>query len=260
MCKLSVSHVSISDHDPIVLDLLSASFSRKQFRFKFENTWLEEPSFQKEVADFLLQLPAINILPKLISVSSFMARWGRNFFHKFRDKIKKHKEVISSLVDRTDVVGLRLYFDERNKLNELLLHEEVYWKQRAKIFWLAEEDENTKFFHANALARRKTNRIAYLMTDSGLRVEDHDAMCIVVKEYFSSVFFGDPIINTVSQVDVDRCVTADQNRSLVADISFEEFSLAIKQMHPDKASGPDGLNPAFFQQFWSILGKEVFTC
>lgn len=31
-------------------------------------------------------------------------------------------------------------------------------------------------------------------------------------------------------------------------------------MHPDKALGPDGLNPAFFQQFWAILGKEVFHC
>lgn len=31
-------------------------------------------------------------------------------------------------------------------------------------------------------------------------------------------------------------------------------------MHPDKASGPDGLNPAFFQQFWAMLGKEVFNC
>lgn len=47
---------------------------------------------------------------------------------------------------------------------------------------------------------------------------------------------------------------------LVADLSFEEFSTAIKQMHPDKASGPDGLNPAFFQNFWSILGREVYEC
>lgn len=29
-------------------------------------------------------------------------------------------------------------------------------------------------------------------------------------------------------------------------------------MHPDKASGPDGLNPAFFQQCWSGLGRDVF--
>ena len=29
-------------------------------------------------------------------------------------------------------------------------------------------------------------------------------------------------------------------------------------MHPDKTSGPDGFNPAFFQHFWELLGKEVF--
>lgn len=31
-------------------------------------------------------------------------------------------------------------------------------------------------------------------------------------------------------------------------------------MHPDKASGPDGLNPAFFLHFWGLLGEEVFNC
>lgn len=35
--------------------------------------------------------------------------------------------------------------------------------------------------------------------------------------------------------------------------------MAVKQMHPDKASGPDGLNPAFFQQFWTRLGRDVFN-
>lgn len=29
-------------------------------------------------------------------------------------------------------------------------------------------------------------------------------------------------------------------------------------MHPDKSSGPDGFNPAFYQRFWSLIGDEVF--
>lgn len=37
---------------------------------------------------------------------------------------------------------------------------------------------------------------------------------------------------------------------------FNEFSTATKQMYPDKAYGPDGLNPALFQQFWLIIGHE----
>ena len=28
-------------------------------------------------------------------------------------------------------------------------------------------------------------------------------------------------------------------------------------MHPDKSPGPDGMNPAFFQNFWSIVGGDV---
>lgn len=42
------------------------------------------------------------------------------------------------------------------------------------------------------------------------------------------------------------------------DFSFKEFSAAVKQMHPDKSAGPDGLNPAFYQKFWTLFGKEVF--
>lgn len=30
-------------------------------------------------------------------------------------------------------------------------------------------------------------------------------------------------------------------------------------MRPDKAGGPDRLNPAFFQSFWKVMGQEVFT-
>lgn len=128
LCTLTVHHTSVSDHDPILMQLVDTTISRKQFRFRFENTWLKEPGFKQEVSVFWRSLPAAHILPKLLSVSAFMAKWGRAFFHKFRDKVKHQKEVVSNLVNIEDETGIKLYFEERKRLNELLLHEEVYWK------------------------------------------------------------------------------------------------------------------------------------
>lgn len=63
------------------------------------------------------------------------------------------------------------YLDEKEKLNALLLQEEIYRKQRAKLFWLAEGDENTRFFHAYASARKKTNKISYLINSEWRKSE-----------------------------------------------------------------------------------------
>lgn len=57
-----------------------------------------------------------------------MARWGRTFFHKFRDKVKKQKEVINALVNMCDAEGVQEYFTETRKFDELSVHEELYWK------------------------------------------------------------------------------------------------------------------------------------
>lgn len=43
-----------------------------------------------------------------------------------------------------------------------------------------------------------------------------------------------------------------ENAALTAEVSYEELKMVVFSMHPDKASGLDGLNPAFFQTFWSV--------
>lgn len=141
--------------DPIKLVLVNTFVSKKNFRFKFENTWLKKVEFHTEVTNYWKSLPPSHLLPKLISVSSFMAKWSRNFFHKFCEKVLNQKAAIDTLQNREDDDGIQMYFDEKEKLNELLLHEELYMKQRVKIFWLEEGDKNSKFFHASASSRKK---------------------------------------------------------------------------------------------------------
>lgn len=190
-------------------------------------------------------------------MSSFIARWGRSFFHKFIEKIKAHKLRLELLVDCTDEPSVQEYISEREKLNSLLLQEETYWKQRAKLFWLTEGDNNTRFFYASASAMKKTNKVEYLINEEGVKVEDQDGMCKVVIDYFTLLFTMEGASVYLTGVR-QMTVTEDQNRILMEDFTFDEFNRATKQMHPVKAFGPDDLNPAFFQSFWSVMGQEIF--
>ena len=166
--------------------------------------------------------------------------------------------ILVELVDCKDDMSVKEYLIERDKLHELLLHEELCWKKRAKVFWLADGDESTNFFHASASARKKNNFISHLVDEEGRRVEQLDEMCSIVRDYFIKVFIGDIKGVDDHQGVSPRTITREQNLSLIEDVSFEEFTIVVKQIHLDKASRPDGINPAFFQSFWDIIGHEVY--
>lgn len=121
LCHLKVLHTAVSDHEPLLLELVCVDIPKKVFRFRFENMWLKEESFIKEVTETWKNLPKAHLILKLFDVSSFMARWGKSFFHKFREKLKLHKENLSRLVYCTDDSSVQDYLRERDKLNDLLL-------------------------------------------------------------------------------------------------------------------------------------------
>lgn len=148
--KLMVHHTIYSDYDPIQIDLYSTSLSKRKFLFRFENTWLKERSVHEEVAGFWQKLHPTQFLSKLLDLSTFMGKWGHRFFNKFREKIMQQKEILARYEDCADAEQTKKYFEEKSRLEELLIHEEIYWKQRAKSFWLMEGDSNSKFFHAYA--------------------------------------------------------------------------------------------------------------
>lgn len=52
-------------------------------------------------------------------------------------------------------------------------------------------------------------------------------------------------------------ISAEQNMELLKPFCNEEIREAIFAMNPDKAPGPDGMNPKFFQHFWPIIGEDV---
>lgn len=132
-------------------------------------------------------------------------------------------------------------------------------KQRAKAHWLTEGDTNSKFFHAAESRRKKRNHIHHLINNGGKVVENQSEMELLDVEYFKGIFAGSNSVVTQEVDHEERVITSSQNEKLTADITYEEFTRAVKPMHPDKSAGPDRFSPAFFQQFWDILGKDIFN-
>ncbi|XP_038717940.1 uncharacterized protein LOC120011012 [Tripterygium wilfordii] len=54
-------------------------------------------------------------------------------------------------------------------------------------------------------------------------------------------------------------VSEDMNSSLVAPFTPEEVRIALFQMAPTKAPGPDGMPALFYQKYWHIVGEVVTT-
>lgn len=187
-----------------------------------------------------------------------MKKWGCQFFNKFRKKINKQKEVLRRYEDCIDDEQTKKYFEEQGKLEVLMVHDEAYWQQRTKSFWLLEGDSNSKYFHAFATTRKKSNVVTMLKNDEGDEVVDQVATCDVVKRYFVQIFEEGTVEQEVEVRHRDSLISEEDNINLVADFTFAEFSEAVQQMHPDKSAGPDGLKPPFYQNFWTLLGKEVF--
>ena len=156
---------------------------------------------------------------------------------------------VEQLRSSTDESRVIEFFNEKRGLAKLLKDEELYWKQRAKAFWLENGDLNTNFFHAQASGRKVANKVSSLVDDNGIVQSDLSTMGSIALSYFWNLFsLGLPNFDGL-EVSLTNVVSLVESESLVAPFSKEEFIKAIKQMHLEKSPGSDGLNLGFYQCF-----------
>lgn len=145
-----------------------------------------------------------------------------------------------------------------SKLNELLHQEQIFWKQRAKIFWLTDGDMNTKFFHQQACNRKRRNQIKGLNNDDGVWCTEDDDLERIILQYYENLFSSSQPTNIEETVNhLPRIITDEMNLELTKDISADEIFVALKYMHSSKSPGPDHFSPCFYQQFWPLVGNDV---
>ena len=70
--------------------------------------------------------------------------------------------------------------------------------------------------------------------------------------------------SNTSKEDIDKvlctvlpCVSEEINFDLLREFTHEERINTVKQMHPTKALGIDGMHALFYPKFWHLVGRKM---
>jgi hypothetical protein len=246
LCNLIASH---SDHSPILLQNSLVIRNDSHYTFRFENMWLREEDVEDVVEEGWGKEAGVEVTSRVTRCADKLKRWGRRKRMKFKQEVEECSMEMERMRGRFEVAESERYKEFQEKHAKLLIQEETYWRQRAKMYWLKEGDLNTKFFHMSASARQKRKKIVKIVNEANVEVKTHPEICVAARNYFEHLFQAnttshDPILSIITPK-----ITQEDNDRLEAPITKDELKEALFQMHPDKAPGPDGFNPAFYQHF-----------
>jgi len=121
-------------------------------------------------------------------------------------------------------------------------------RQKARVKWLKEGDNNSNYFHRLINHRRRQNVIQGLLID-GVWVHDPSSVKNAALHYFKDRFskenYTRPTLDGVQFPSLGQ----REKESLEARFSELDIKLAVWDCGGDKSPGPDGLNFNFIKHF-----------
>lgn len=210
-------------------------------------------------------------MDKLKSVREASLHFNVNTFGDIRArkrKILRRIAGIQRVLSRVDSARLTILEHElRVEYDATLRQEEVLWFQNSPDAWIKLGDNNTKYFHLQALIRRHKNKII------GLNIDDQwETNATVLRDpafqFFSSKFsLPRPMVtprDIGQSTAVDGTQTAplcslshlppiESRHNLTTKVSLDEVTKAVHEMKAFAAPGPDGFQIAFFKCLGMLL-------
>lgn len=162
-----------SDHSPILLELSSFDFGPIPFRLF--NLWILRPRFNEVILRAILELsgygaPDLYFLNKLNFLKNRIRSWRSMEHPKEVIEIEKTKGRLIALDKKAEMKGLlgseiKEWVGLSSKLSELEKMVSMDLRQKLRLNWLTDGDENTKFFHGFVNNRNRKNNINGLLVN-----------------------------------------------------------------------------------------------
>ena len=143
-----------------------------------------------------------------------------------------------------------------SELENVVLQEEISWRQKSRILWLNEGDKCTKFFHRVANSNKRYNSIESLSINGSVSsdqsvIREHAAH--FYETLFEEQYSWRPSLDNLAF----DSLAEDEASSLELPFLEREVFEVVKGMNRDKAPGPDGFSMAFFQACWDVIKSDL---
>lgn len=113
----------------------------------------------------------LHLIDRMERCSKAIWNWGKSFAKDFDKRLSYWRKRMESTKSRRDPMGISTFQEAQAQYIRALHHQNDYWRQRAKQFWLREGDTNSAYFHNSVRRRRQNNRISKLKDEDGNWVE-----------------------------------------------------------------------------------------
>ncbi|KAJ9543548.1 hypothetical protein OSB04_023255 [Centaurea solstitialis] len=248
-----------SDHYPIMLSDSSKNFGPKPI--KVFDTWLDGKEAEDLVRDVwskeCLAFKPDRIKDKLKNVRLALHEKNRGGANACQAEIDQFKAEMKALeeaaevrnfndVERSNWMAAREKWLKAEKRNFDML------RQKAKLKWFVEGDENSKIFHAAIRKRNRTNGLKGVNINAEW-IEEPSRIKNEVMGFFKKQFSSQKVRGATLISEKFKKLREDEAADLEKPFSEEEVLEAIKGCGNNKAPGPDGTSIKFVRKFWDVI-------